>query len=130
MARCAAAQHLRQGERSDRLHQRGRAGRERQRHQQIRAPLSGNVVDEVLEEAGSTRPARRLTSISASPSAMPPAARPDEGARLAPDHRRIELFLGFLVAVRGGGRRRIASPPARPSDRGSPSPPLSPVAMS
>ena len=108
------AEHLRQGEGRDRLHQRGRAGRAAPAASaDPRGPCPATSSMRYLEEAGSTRPARRLTSISASPSPIRPAARPDERARLAPDRRRIELFLGFLVALGGNRRRRVASPPAR-----------------
>ena len=107
------AQHLRQRERRDRLHERRRAGRERQRHQQIRAPLSGDIVDEVLGGGRQHETGQAVDEHQGQAEPDPPAARPDELARLAPDRRGIELFLGFLVAIGGNRRRRGASPPAR-----------------
>ena len=46
------AEHLRQRERGDRLDERRRPGRERQRHEQLGAALPDHVVDQVLGGGG------------------------------------------------------------------------------
>ena len=90
------------------------AGRQRQRHQQLGAVLARSTSSiRYFEVAGSTRPASRLTSISARPSASRPR-RAQISARASRQRvRAVDLSSSGVLSRCGRDGRRGRPPPAR-----------------
>ena len=112
------AENLRVDERRDRLNGRGDAAGERDRQQQIVAPLADAPRRRgTSTTAGSTRPARRLISISTRPSSSRLAVRhsSSRASRHAADGRHLLLAAGGVVGRSRRGAARGA--PARSARR-------------
>ena len=105
------AEHLRQRERRHRLDEGRGAGGERQRHQQVRAPLADHVVDQVLRRRRQHQPGEPVDQHQREPETQAAAARPDEPLRLLPGGGRQLLSSSGRPASRP--RRRRAMAPCR-----------------
>ena len=93
MARCAATPRIcDSAERGDGLHDGGRAGRERERQQQIRAFVADHFVDQPLGRRGQHQPGEAADEHQHEAEAEAPAVSPDELARFAPRGRGTDLF--------------------------------------
>ena len=94
MARWAATpEHLRQRECGDRVDDRRPAGRERERDEQLGAPLSDDVVDEILRAGGQDETGKPVDQHQDEPQRQTPSMRPDELPRLGPGVRDVRLSL-------------------------------------
>ena len=109
------AEDLRQRKRRHRLHERrgSRGQRDRIGSRSVRFfPTTSSM--RYFDDAGSTSPASRLTSIRTRPSDQPAAMRPEQRARLAPGGRGATRSSSSELPSRSGTvLRRIRSPVPR-----------------
>ena len=98
------AEHLRQRERGDRLDERRGAAGEGQRHQQLRAVLPDDVVDQVFRAGRQDQAREAVHQHQRQPEGQPAAPRDDQHAGFLPRVRVVDLLLLGGIRVRADRR--------------------------
>ena len=98
------AEDLRERERGHRLHERGGAGRQRDRHEQIGAVLPDHFVDELLGRRRQHQAGQAADEHKDQADRQPAPVRPEQLARLAPGVGGRHFFLPDGLGRRCGPR--------------------------
>ena len=87
------AQHLRERERGDGLHERGRSSRQGERHQEVGTLVDVDLIDQKLRGGGQHQPGEAIDEHQPKAQDEPLSMRQDELSRLAPDDRQARPLL-------------------------------------